>query len=252
MSGRLYLETPQYLRDHLYQSPNNPREGIFQYTFDESKDKSVFEYYADDAKASHTFNEWLAAYTDDQVPWTDVYPVENLMHGYNQGWLIVDVGGNVGRDLDLFRALYPTYGRHLVLQDLPAVIAQATCADDIQRMEHDFFTAQPTIGARAYCLHSILHDWSDEYARRILTHIRDAMKPNYSKLLVNDIVLTCRQPSSKTASIDIHMMVKLAARERTMKGFLALVEQVGGLNLVGTWEHPDSVTTILELERISL
>lgn len=132
-------------------------------------------------------------------PWTDLYPPENILAGYSQGPLIVDVGGNLGEDLELFRRKYPAHGQQLILQDLPDKVARATCSAEVQRMAHNFFTAQPTLarGARVYHLHSIIHDWDDSDAGRILGHIRDAMIPGYSKLLINDVIIPVRQPSRR-------------------------------------------------------
>lgn len=83
----------------------------------------------------------------------------------------------------------------LVLQDLPEVVEQARgmfLHPRIELMAHDFFTEQPIqgklillpfladmanrIGARAYYMHSILHDWNDDNCRRILTTLVPAMK----------------------------------------------------------------------------
>jgi hypothetical protein len=193
------------------------------------------------------FYQFLNAYNSEQAPWTLVYPAEGLINEYVGGPLIVDVGGGkYGKDLEIFRAAHPESGPSLVLQDLPGV---PEAGSNIQCIGRSFFESQPTVGARAYYMHSIIHDWNDEDARRILTRIREAMTPGYSKLLVNDIVLMHGDLSSRTTSIDIHMMTFLSAKERTMESFRELFKQVGGLKLTGTWQHPSSVTTILELER---
>lgn len=56
---------------------------------------------------SNIFNHWLKAYRLHRDPWTDLYPLGNILTGYSQGPLIVDVGGNLEEDLELFRRKYP-------------------------------------------------------------------------------------------------------------------------------------------------
>ena len=38
-------------------------------------------------------------------------------------------------------------------------------------------------------MHMIMHDWPDEDCVRILNHLRDAMKPGLSQILINDAIL---------------------------------------------------------------
>lgn len=198
---------------------------------------------------SRTFNDWLAAYRHHRLPWFELYPSWNILDGYTGGPLIVDVGGNLGDDLELFKMQNPEHVSRLVLQDLPSVITHATCSDDIQRVAHDFFTAQPNScrGARVYYLHSILHDWDDHHAQEILQHIRDAMLPGYSKLLINDVIMPTRRASRRDTSVNLHMMAKLGGRERTGEALSALVNGLG-LRVRKIWSSDSSETSILEAE----
>lgn len=198
---------------------------------------------------SESFSDWLASYRHHRIPWLDLYPSRNILDGYTGGNLIIDVGGNLGDDLELFRMKHPEHASKLVLQDLPSVIARGTCLTEIQRIAHDFFTAQPDScrGARVYYLHSILHDWDDLCAERILQHIRDAMLPGYSKLLINDILMPQRRAPPCDTSKSLHMMAKLGGGERTSEALSALVERVG-LRVLRIWNSDSSETSILEAE----
>ena len=48
-------------------------------------------------------------------------------------------------------------------------------------------TRQP--GARVYYFRSILQDWPDDKCKLILMHLASAMKPGYSKILLNELIL---------------------------------------------------------------
>lgn len=211
----------------------------------------MFDFYEapKHQRLSARFNEWLAAYRLYRDPWTEIYPAEDMIAGYTTGPLLVDVGGNLGDDLELFRRNHPRYGRHLMLQDLPGKVANATCSSEIQRLAHDFFTPQPTLarGARVYYLHSIIHDWEDREAGIILRHIKEAMIPGYSRLLINDIILPAREPSRRDTSIDVHMLAKLGGKERTDIMLRELIEQLG-FKILKIWGSNSSETRIMEAE----
>jgi hypothetical protein len=61
--------------------------------------------------------------------------------------MLVDIGGNVGHDLEEFGRKHPEAPGRLVLQDLPVIIGQIKKLDDrVERMEYDFYTEQPVKG----------------------------------------------------------------------------------------------------------
>lgn len=51
-------------------------------------------------------------------------------------------------------------------------------------MLHNKLTPSPHPGSRAYLLRSVLHDWDNTDARRLLRRVAAAMVPNYSNLLI--------------------------------------------------------------------
>lgn len=197
------------------------------------------------------------------------YPVLSLVAEANigdQDVLLVDIGGSLGHDLSEFRRKWPQVPGRLILQDLPKVVEQARSMDldpAIELMTHDFFTEQPIkgerdtkpckamtniiSGARAYYMHSVLHDWTDDDCRRILANIIPAMKRGHSKLLLNENVIPSTNAYWETTSLDIIMMADFASTERTEKQWRALVESAG-LKITRIWTVRRGVESLIECE----
>lgn len=89
-------------------------------------------------------------------------------------------------------------------------------------------------GARAYYLHSILHDWPDDVCVKIISNIKLAMKPGYSKLLINDNVIPDTGAHWEATGADIVMLAMLSALERSQKHWETLLAEVG-LRVVKFW-----------------
>jgi hypothetical protein len=237
---------PEYLARTGYVNPENPANGIFQYT--KGFKGGLFEYYDSHPEEGASFNNIMGGVMAHQAGMLDIYPSESLLEGASaDGPLLVDVGGNVGHDIERLRARLPTVTARLVLQDRPDVVRLAKCPSSVQVMAHDFFMPQPIHGARAYYMHGVIHDWSDEPARRILGHIRDAMTPGYSKLLVHDHVLPAINPHPQATAYDLTMMVKVSAFERTEAMWQELLTSAG-FKLLKIWSSPLATQSVIEAE----
>ncbi|KAF5630765.1 sterigmatocystin 8-O-methyltransferase [Fusarium sp. NRRL 25303] len=147
--------------------------------------------------------------------------------------LLVDVAGGLGHDIHDFKP-----PKKLILQDLPVVINDVKVIDpSIELMPHDFLTEQPVKGARAYFMHSILHDWPYDVCRKILARLVEAMKPGYSKLLIFECVIPRTGAYWEATAGDILMMTQLSALERTEDNWYQLIEQSGlNLKIVKFWK----------------
>lgn len=161
-------------------------------------DKPFVAILQENARLGSAFNDFMTGYGKARPSWVDCCPVqERLLVGLeSQMPLLVGVGGGLGRDLSYFHATFADAAGALMLQDTASVIAQAKAStlawlSAITALTRDCFTPQTQSApyARAYYLHLVLHDWDDENCRRILSHVRDAMKPGYSKLLINENVM---------------------------------------------------------------
>lgn len=103
-------------------------------------------------------------------------------------------------------------------------------------MDYDFLSEQPIKGARAYFMHSIMHDWPDEVCKKILSNIAAAMRPGYSKLLIFDCVIPRTGAYWENTAGDMLMMAQLAALERTEENWYDLIERSDlGLKIVKIW-----------------
>ncbi|KAE8399984.1 O-methyltransferase [Aspergillus pseudonomiae] len=94
-------------------------------------------------------------------------------------------------------------------------------------MAHNFFAEQPIEGARAYSLHSVLHNWNDEDCQTILSRLVATMAPGYSKILINEIVIPKTGAHWEATAMDILITVHLAAGVRTEQQWHQLIESVG-------------------------
>ena len=64
-------------------------------------------------------------------------------------------------------------------------------------------------------MHSVLHEQPDEISFKIIRRIKEVMKPNYSKLLINGNVISATVPSWEATALDSLMLSLLSSRERT-------------------------------------
>ncbi|CAL5867997.1 uncharacterized protein PFLUO_LOCUS2220 [Penicillium psychrofluorescens] len=196
----------------------------------------------------------MSAYHQGRPSWMDVgfYDVPGLSQAVENesDVLLVDMGGSLGHDVSEFCRKWPDAKGRLVLQDLPEVASQArqqSLHKSIDVMDHDFFTEQPVKGARAYYMHSILHDWADENGLRILKNIVPAMKRGYSKVLINENVIPDTNAYWETTSLDIIMMADFASTERTAAHWHKLVE-LAGLKITKIWTAQRGVESLMECE----
>ena len=143
---------------------------------------------------------------------------------------VVDIGGGHGALLAGVLHAHP----HLcgILFDLPSVVAgaahllaEAGIADRARRLSGDFFDEAPA-GGDLYLMKSVLHNWDDIDARRILATCRAAMAPD-ARLLVIERVVPAGNGPSEAKLFDINMLVAMGGRERTEREFGALFRDAG-------------------------
>lgn len=177
---------------------------------------------------------------------------ERLIEGFdphNSDVLLVDVGGGRGHDTLSFATRHAPHPGKVVLQDREPVIAEVQDKDKLpfECVAHDFFTPQPIRGARVYSLHSILHDWDDVEGIRILENLKPALKPGYSRVLLNEIVLSEEHPTIAATSMDMMMLAHSAVREGTEADWRAILAKAG-LTLLKIYDYPGVAESVIEAE----
>jgi orsellinic acid C2-O-methyltransferase len=87
----------------------------------------------------------------------------------------------------------------------------------------DFFAEVPS-GGGAYVLSRVIHNWDDAAAIRILGNCRRAMAPGDTLLLVELVMPDRAADQPMGVRMDIHMLMLLPGRERTVAEYERLLE----------------------------
>lgn len=244
---------PSYFKKTGYKLPTSPTDGPFQDVH--GTDLAFFPWLAATASYQEQFADFMSAYRAGKANWYDpnFYPVsDRLINGFdakNHEVLLVDVGGGRGHDCQLFTERHSSHPGKIILQDQDDVISSIQDKDKLpfESQAHDFFAPQPIKGARAYLLHSILHDWDDENSIKILKNVRSALTPSYSRVLLNEIVLSEEHPTLAATSMDMMMLAHLAVRERTEADWRAIIMKAG-LEVVKIYNYPGVAESVIEVE----
>ncbi|KAI7191773.1 putative hydroxyindole O-methyltransferase [Hortaea werneckii] len=245
---------PEYFRRLPNQVPSTHPNGIAgPFKIGHNHDLEFFEWLRANPPNEVRFAQFMQAYRAGNINWYDpgFYAVkERMLEPFDHtisDTLLVDVGGGKGQDLCMFADQHPDHPGKIVLQDQDTVIAEAIEDSRFECSSHDFFTPQPIRNAKAYSLHSVLHDWSDANALRILENLKPALCPGYSKVLINEIVLSEEKPTLAATSMDMMMLAHMDARERTESEFRTLLG-LAGYRVVDIVKGQDGPTPQRELE----
>lgn len=143
----------------------------------------------------------------------------------------MDVGGGNGVLLAVILRTHPKLRG--VLSDQQHVLERARqrgfLAGELERRSTmqacDLFHNIPS-GCRAYLMKSVIHDWNDEDAQRILHTCRKAV-PNNGALLLVEFDLPEDSAPSRGKFIDVNMMVLTGGKERTVVEYSSLLSAAG-------------------------
>ena len=213
--GELYYAAATGLRDAV-------RDGGS--AFEHHHGQPFFHYLGAEPEREAAFHASMATRAAaESAAVIDAYDFSTVRH-------VVDVGGGNGILLAAILQTVPhitgvLLDRSAVLPDARATLQGAGVSSRAHCVAGDFFTDVPS-GADTYMLSRVLHDWDDTDAVRILRTCRKRMPPN-SRLLVVEAVLPERAADNPAVVLmDLHMLLLLGARERTLQEYADLLDHV--------------------------
>lgn len=175
----------------------------------------------------------LAARFDEQMQRRTASLLDLGLEAYDwpERGTVVDIGGGNGELLR--RLLVHCPELRGVLFDLPHVVerAGALCRDAgvydrIELVGGDMFTDPLPEAGDVYVLASVLHDWDDDDAHRVLVRCREAM-PSGARLVLFESVLAEGPGWDLGKLVDLHMLVLFGAGERTEREWDDLLTRSG-------------------------
>jgi len=136
---------------------------------------------------------------------------------------VIDVGGGNGSLLAALLDRRP--GLRGIVFDLPETVRdEAALGERIEFVEGDFFEQVPP--GDVYVLSTILHDWDDEHAARILSTIR-AAAPEGARLLIIDSVVPPGNEPNGAKWLDLLMLALARGKERDERQWRELLAAGG-------------------------
>lgn len=190
--------------------------------------RAFAEMAARDPEGARLFHQAMGAFTQP------VAAAVVAAHDFSAYPRVVDVGGGYGALLSAVLRAHPRLRG--VLFDLPDVVAGAReklaaagLGERCALVAGDVFEWVPR-GGDAYVLKSIVHDWDDELAGRILASCRSAMGPTATLLLVERVLPAAGEIAADDATkflSDLNMLLLAGGRERSEEEYRALLAAVG-------------------------
>ncbi|KAJ5861071.1 uncharacterized protein N7529_008381 [Penicillium soppii] len=246
------MHWPEFLAKTNFRKPRDDKASCYIDTFPEKK--SFFERCSANPVHQESFSSFMDVWAKGKRAWPQFYDTQALLDGAdlsNGNPFVVDVGGHHGIDLMRVAEKHPDLpAGSLVLEDLPEVVGPVKLTTDkIRTVAHDLFeegAEQPIKEARAYFMHAVLHDWSDETSVKILKQIAAVMKPGYSKVLINDIVIPSTGASCYQAAMDC-LVLQASANERTEAVWSKVIKDAG-LKLVKYYPDGRGYESVIEAE----
>jgi ubiquinone/menaquinone biosynthesis C-methylase UbiE len=186
--------------------------------------EDMFDFLNRHPEAAARFNAHMVSVTDAEAR------AIVAAYDFSKAKRLIDVAGGHGALLcEILKAHCGVSGalfdRAAVVAGAPPRFQQAGVADRCSFVAGDFFASVPS-GFDAYVLKSIIHDWDDERALKILRNCRRAMTDDAKLLLVEHIIPLNNEPTVGKIW-DITMLVITGGLERTQAEHEQLLRTAG-------------------------
>jgi hypothetical protein len=180
---------------------------------------ALFDYLEQHPEVALLFNEMMVGFHSQEPP------AVAAAYDFSIFQTIVDVGGNTGAMLAAILATHAAPRGILFDPHAPALLEARHVSDRVTIEPGDFFQRVP-IGADAYILSHIIHDWDDEQCLTILGHIRKAMNPA-GRLLIVEMVLPAGDAPHPGKMLDMVMLAQTGGEERSEAEYRLLLANAG-------------------------
>lgn len=97
------------------------------------------------------------------------------------------------------------------------------------------------------CIGSVLHDWPDAGARKILRNVAPPRKKGYSTLLLGDNVIPAAGCYPYLSALDLLTMTLFGAQERT-EAYWKEILTLEGSKLMAVHSIPSYLNSVVEVE----
>lgn len=202
------------------QLPSCIKEG--KPAFDLTFQQPVFSYLKDHPNSAKRFNE--AMKEKSQMVITSCMSA----YDFSKYTKVYDIGGGTGHFISALLRKHPQMRG--LLFDVPTVVKEAhdnlrTFGERCGVIAGDFFKSVPSDG-QAYLLKSIVHDWNDADALKILKQCHSAMHSGATLILIEPLIGSANQ-KEYAKCMDVYMMAVTGDKERSRKDFEELLKQAG-------------------------
>ncbi|PQE29522.1 o-methyltransferase b protein [Rutstroemia sp. NJR-2017a WRK4] len=234
--GPTLQATPDYLAERGYQNITDNTSAPAQVAF--NTNTPLFFWIQTQPRLVNYFGDFMVGQRGEMPSWLSRYPIEEETKDWDpRKPVLVDVGGGFGHKCLEFRTEKPNVPGRVILQDLDHAIQNALPMKDVE-LESQRFVHTPhnilvlkeiltkSIGAKYYYMRNILHDYPDDKCLIILNHLKEAMGPD-SAILIDDMIIPETGAHWHATQIDMVMMTALAATERTIDQWHALLAAAG-------------------------
>ena len=189
--------------------------------------RNFFDWLRDNSEVQKVFDEGMTSVSAlSDIPVSKAYDFSAFK-------TVVDVGGGYGSQMITILNAFPDLKAFIF--DLPLTI-KIINEDNIFKQSDldgkpgciagDFFESIPA-GYDAYFMKSILHDWEDEKAVKILTNCRKAMRTDSTLLIVEHILKDDDNAPDYSKVLDINILALMGGRVRTKTEYGQIFEASG-------------------------